>query len=294
MSYALMVFAIICATANSAVLKKFNNKTIENTGDCFFFNGGVSIVWALMMTVWFFVSGDSSISGGAILFGLAYGVILCSFLFLKMQSLAEGSATLTTLVGSAAFIPATIFGIFYASESVSVLQILGMVVMLVSLFMCVNPKKSTEKITLKWIIYCSLFFLAGSVLGMYYKVFGRSNFSSEVNGMMLSASVFSAVLFFITGIIINKAKRLPLPTVKKPSLIYILISGIVGCAYIRINLSLSKVIPSAIFFPVTNGALVILSTVIGALAFKEKLSKIQATGVIVGLIAIVLSGLGSL
>ncbi len=294
MEYLLMVIAIVFATAQSVLLKKFNNRTIKNTGDCFFFNGGVSIVWTAVMSVWFFASGNRSLSGGAILFGLVYGVILCSFLFLKQQSLAEGPVTFTTLVGSAAFIPATIFGIFYASESVSALQIAGMVVMLLSLFMCVNPKKSTEKLTIKWIIYCFLFFLVGGVLGMFYKVFGASNFHNEVNGMMLSASVFSAILFFITGLIINKSRKQPLPTIEKSSLIYILASGIVGCAYIRINLALSAVIPSAIFFPVSNGALVILSTALGALAFKEKLNKIQFAGIIVGVIAIVLSGIGSI
>ena len=292
MEYLLMTVAIAFATLNSAILKKFNNRTIKNTGDCFFFNGGVSIVWTAVMLIWFFAAGGRSISGGAVLFGLVYGFILCAFLFLKMQSLAEGPVTFTTLIGSAAFIPATVFGIFYASENVSALQIAGIALMLLSVFMCVNPKKSNVSMTLKWIIYCSAFFIAGGVIGVFYKVFGRSDFSSEVNGMMLCASFFSAIFFFCTGIIINKVKNEPMPTLKKASLLWLVTSALAGCVYIRINLSLSAVIPSAIFFPVSNGALVILSTFIGWLVFGEKLNRLQLLGIFVGLISIVLTGIG--
>ena len=151
-----------------------------------------------------------------------------------------------------------------------------------------------QKLTAKWFIYTFAFFIVGSLLGMFYKVFGKSTAHSEVNGMMLSASVFSAVLFFIVGLIINKVKKDATPTIQKPALIYIIGSAVVGCAYIRINLALSAVIPSAIFFPVANGSLVILSTLLAYVLFKEKLSKTQWVGMMVGLIAIVMSGLGNL
>lgn len=289
-----MVVAISFATANNVFLKKFNNKTIDNIGDAFFFNGSLNVVWIVIMAIWFFIDNGNFISVEAIIFGLVYGLILCAFFYFKMQSLAEGPVSFTTLISSAAFVPATIFGIFYASESASWMQILGMVVMLISLYMCVNPKKSAEKLTTKWFVYCILFFTAGSLLGMFYKVFGKSGASSEVNGMMLSASIFASVFFFLMGVILNKSRKLPMPKIKKPSLIYILLSGITGCFYIRINLALSSVIPSAIFFPVSNGSLVILSTVIGCILFKEKLNKIQWLGILVGIVAIVLSGVGNL
>ena len=168
-------------------------------------------------------------------------------------------------------------------------QIIGMVVMLVAVAICLNVKGDGEKPTLKWIIYCTLFFIAGSALGAFFKVFGKSNVFNEVNGMMLSASVFSAILFFLTGLIINKKRKLPTPTIEKESLIYILGSGLAGCLYVRFNLSLSAIISSAIFFPVSNGSVVMLSTVAGYLLFKEKLGKKQIFGILLGVIAIILS-----
>ena len=127
---------------------------------------------------------------------------------------------------------------------------------------------------------------------MFQKVFGKSDAANEVNGMMLTASVVSCVLFFVVGMIVNKAAREPMPTIKKDSLIYILLSGITGCVYIRLNVSLSAIIPSAIFFPVANGGIVIITTFAGALMFREKLNRTQIAGVIVGLVAIVITGCG--
>lgn len=284
-----MAISILLSSLQGIVLKKFSNKTIKNTGDLFFFNGGISIVWTVIMLSWFLLSGGTTISLTAIIFGLVYSVILCSFLYFKVASLAVGSVTITTLIGSAAFVPATIFGVFYVPENISVFQIIGMTLMLIAVMVCINTKTSAQKPTLKWIIYCALFFVAGSALGAFFKVFGKSNAFSEVNGMMLSASIISAIIFFLMGITFNKSKKLPMPTIAKASLPYILLSGIAGCVYIRMNLSLSTVIDSAIFFPVSNGSVVMLSTIAGYLLFKEKLSKWQIAGIALGIIAIVLS-----
>ena len=57
-------------------------------------------------------------------------------------------------------------------------------------------------------------------------------------------------------------------------------------------MSLSGLIPSAIFFPVANGGIVMITTVAGTLLFGEMLSKVQLLGVLVGLVAIVVTGCG--
>jgi drug/metabolite transporter (DMT)-like permease len=289
MKYFLMTVSILLSASQGIVLKKFGNKTIKNTGDLFFFNGGVSVVWTTIMLAWFLISNGTKISLTALIFGLVYSIILCSFLYFKVASLAVGSVTITTLIGSAAFVPATIFGVFYVPENISTFQIIGMGLMLVAVIVCINTKTSAQKPTLKWAIYCTMFFVAGSALGAFFKVFGKSNAFEEVNGMMLSASIFSAMIFFLMGIVYNKSKKLPMPTIAKPSLLYIVLSGIAGCLYLRMNLSLSTVIDSAIFFPVSNGSVVMLSTIAGYFLFKERLTKWQISGILLGIVAIILS-----
>ena len=292
MKYLLMALSVMMASLNSIVLRKFKNRTFSTPGDSFFFNGALSIIWTAIMLVWFFAAGDTSVSALAIIFGAVYGAILCLFMYFKNQSIATGPISLTSLIGNCAFITATWFGVIYAQERVSVFQLIGMTLILISLILCINPKKSAEPLRLRWFLYCLAFFGAGSLIGIFQKVFGRSQAVSEVNGMMLSASIVSCVLFFAVGLITNKAHRLARPTVKRDALIYILFSGITGCVYIRLNMSLSAIIPSALFFPVVNGGIVIITTLAGALIFREKLNKTQLLGILLGLVAIVIVGCG--
>ncbi len=292
MNFFLMTISIFFAALNSLILRKFKNRTFKTSGDVFFFNGAISIIWIILLFLWSVLSGDLVFSLPAILFGVIYGIILCMFLYFKTESLASGPVSLTTLIGSCAFIIATGFGVIYNNETVSVFQALGMALILISLIMCIFPKNSGEKLTLKWFIFCFLFFFAGGFVGIFYKIFGLSSAKDQVNTMMLSASVTSMLLFFLSGLFINAVKKETRPTISKEALIYILLSGIAGCVYIRLNVSLSKVIPSAIFFPVSNGGMVIISTVAGGTIFKEKLSSLQLAGIILGFLAIIINGCG--
>jgi len=292
MEYIWMTVSVLLASLNSIILRKFKNRTFDTPGDSFFFNGGLSAIWTVIMIVWFAASGERTISISAILFGTVYGGILCLFLYFKNQSIATGPVSLTSLIGNCAFIIATWFGVLYVPERISIFQLLGMALIVLALFLCINPRKSTEKLHKKWFFYCIAFFLAGGFIGIFYKIFGKSDAANEVNGMMLTASVVSGVLFFLVGMIVNKAAKLPMPKIKKESVIYILLSGITGCIYIRLNVSLSAIIPSPIFFPVANGGIVIITTAAGTLMLHEKLNKMQRTGIFVGLLAIVITGCG--
>ena len=223
MEYGWMIVSVLLASVNCMILRSFKNRTVKTSGDSFFFNGALSAVWILVMTAWFFLSGDRSISVGALCFGAVYGVILCLFLFFKNESIASGPVSLTSLIGNCAFIIATWFGVLYANERVSVFQLVGMALILGSLFLCINSKKSSERLTSRWFLYCFCFFLAGGLIGMFYKVFGRSSAASEVNGMMLTASAVSCVCFFLAGLLISKVKGEERPAIRRGAWRYVFV-----------------------------------------------------------------------
>lgn len=289
MSYFIMFVSIFLSVVNACILRQYG--AVDKKGfNVYLFNTGVSVVWILIMSTLFFASGNT-LNPEALFYGGIYGIILFTFLLFKTQSMANGPVSLTTLIGSCAFVIATAFGVICCGESVNAMQLIGMTLLLVSLFFCVNPKKSTEKLTKKWIKYCLGFFLAGGFVGILYKLFGKSQASGERETMLLTAAIVSTLLFFIFGL--TEAKRNGVK-VKPPKAVipFMLLSGIVSCAYIRLNLSLSAVIPSVIFFPVSNGGMVILSTIAGRVLFKEKLTTMQYIGIALGCIAVVVIGSG--
>ena len=169
-----------------------------------------------------------------------------------------------------------------------------MVLIFFALFLCIRPQKGSIKLTPAWLFYTTALFAVGSVVGMFYKVLGRSSAATEVTGMMLVASVISSALLCLLSLLINKTKKLPSPTVKREALPYLLLAGVTGCIYMRLNASLSATLPSAIVFPAINGGIVMLSTVGGFLAFREKLTRLQLLGIGLGLLAILIIGCGQL
>lgn len=288
MKYILMTISIMFSVMNACVLRKYG-KVNKKEYNPFLFNAGVSVVWVVIMLMMLFFS-DDRISRGAVIYGAVYGAILFAFLFFKTQAMATGPVSLSTLIASCAFVIATGFGVVYAKESVSTMQVIGMILLLVSLVMCVNPQKSGEKLSVGWLCYCLGFFLAGGFVGILYRLFGASSSSKDVEVMLLTAATVSLLLFAVTGVIAAKTKENIKPD--KKVVIFMLLSGIASCAYIRMNLSLANVIPSVIFFPVSNGGMVILSTIIGQMVFKEKLNTLQLFGIAVGCIAVVITGCG--
>ena len=173
-------------------------------------------------------------------------------------------------------------------------QYMGTALLIVSLILCINPKKSGEKLTLKWFAYAFAFFVAGGFLGIINKMFGKSDVSTEVNAMMLTASVVTAVLFAVVGFLFNKAAGKPNPKIRKGAWFYVIVCGIASCLYQRLNVMLAKEILSVIFFPVSNGSMVLLSTVMGKVLFRENLKPMQIFGIIIGLTAIIMTGCSSL
>jgi multidrug transporter EmrE-like cation transporter len=54
-----------------------------------------------------------------------------------------------------------------------------------------------------------------------------------------------------------------------------------------LNLKLSGLLPSQLFFPLVNGSAIVLSSVMSAVLFKERLSKRQTVGLVGGIICLI-------
>ena len=86
--YVLMAISICLSVFSSCLLRSFSNKKLaSNSGDLFLFNAALSVVWAVVLGIWYLASSDSGASPMAFAFGAAYGVIMCAFLFTKTCSL---------------------------------------------------------------------------------------------------------------------------------------------------------------------------------------------------------------
>lgn len=294
MEYLLMLVSIIFAVTNNGLLHRLPSSTFRTPGDIYFYNGCVNGGWLILIGAFSLITGDFAISWESVIFGVIYGMMLVVFLLSKSMAMVEGPVSLTTLIGCSCFVICTIFGAIYAKETVNLFQIIGMLLLLVGLFLCVNPKKGDQPLTPRWFLYVALFFIAGGLGGILYKIFGQTDSGHMFNSMLFFAALTASSLFLVLSFAINRKAKAPKPSIPASARPSLLLCSFVSCVYIRMNLSLSNMIPSAIFFPICNGGIILLSSLLGIVFFKERLQRIQFLGIALGLLAIVLNGCGGL
>ncbi len=293
MNYILLALAVLLAVANSAFLHKFSNRGLDNAGDVFLFNGDSQLVWSILLLLFCTFTNTLRFDTSTVLYAAVYAFLLCAVQIFKQLAYACGPVAITTLVGACAFLITTAYTVLFENDTVSVPYLCGIAVLLVSLFLCIDlsPKKENSmKISAKWVLWSSLMLLSGGCLGIFYRVFGASSVSHNMNSMMLFAAALSSVLLTVLSFSTNAARRMPTPKIGSTAFKYLILSGITSCIYIRLNLSLANLLPGTVFFPVSNGSILLLSTLVGILFFSEKPSKKQLIGIITGLASIAYIG----
>lgn len=293
-NYFLLVITIVCATANNILLRKYKDR--EDICNVYVFNACVTLVWLVILLI--LGKGMHSPSLYTMLFAIAYGLILVFFLLFKTLALENGPVSITSLITSSSLIIPSLSGAVIWKESISGSQVVGLVALLIAIYFVANPKYNS-RIDGKYVIYAiAAFFFAGAS-GFAMKIYTKTGKTEELNDMMVMASLVAfvtfGVIYFVERTLKKEKGNIFLlvksnqPMVSR-SLKYILLCGITSCVYQRLNLFLSGELPSIIFFPIFNGALIVLSCVAGVVFFKEKLTKKQIAAILVGGISIMLMG----
>ena len=125
------------------------------------------------------------------------------------------------------------------------------------------------------------------------KVHQSSEYKNELNSFLTIAFIVAALACFLATAVVKKQKSNDSTTTKATKkdailmLLLMIISGVCVAANNNLNLYLSGVIPSAIFFPLVNGGGLVLITLTALIIFREKLSKKQWIGLVFGITSVI-------
>ena len=289
MLYLLMILSTITAAGKSVIFKKIgvdsNTKTqlIRLNSTAFF----VSAIIAVAATG-FNVLKLINISGFSFMMALLFAFSMIFTYLTQITAMALGTASSTMLIYSCGFLIPIFFGAICYNEAISVIQIVAIVVLLISLFLIINPEKN-EKLSLKWLIFSLLSMTGSGTIAILQKIHQRSEFADEFSLLLSWAFIFAGAILMIIATIFSKKENAPKITKKEISVASL--SGIFMGLLNLLNLRLAGKIPAVILFPTYNVGSIILSGVLCALMFKEKNSRKQIAGFIIGCIAILFIGL---
>lgn len=285
----LLTISISFAVINNLLLHNSKNKGFRGIGDVLFFNAMVSVIWIIGLSV---LNKGAHISVSAWIWGGVYGSVMSAFLLCKMQALATGPVSITSFIGCSSLLLSTGFGIIYFNEHISIIQIIGVMCLLLALFLTIlkttQSAEREEKTKKIWPVWSALFFICSAATGIIFKLHQSSPVRNEVNQMMLAAAVTSTVLFLISSLIVQFRTNRTLPHIASTAWVSVIACGIVSCGYNRLNISLSGMLPSIIFFPVFNGAVILFASLLAALLFREKITKRQMIGIGIGIVSLLM------
>ncbi|MFO7880876.1 MAG: EamA family transporter [Bacteroidota bacterium] len=213
------------------------------------------------------------------------GVLFILMFFVIGYSSIHSGMSITTLASKMSVVIPILFSIIYYNEDLSTIKVVGMILALIGLVMAVYKKRKDGRLSKQFWIPLVLFAGMG-IVDSLVKYAQAAHVNDEISSM------FTALLFsisFIAGMVIMLFRREYFVYFKSGRLL-LLGTGLgavnYGSIYFLIRALNSDVFDSSVIFGINNIGIVSLSAFIGYVFFRERLSKLNWTGLVTCLIAI--------
>ena len=289
------VIALLLATLGTGIhqvegimIKKYNSKHSKGG---FIFTALIS----LFAMLFFFITdkGGLKFPVEMIPYGIASGAFYCMASFLTFVAFGCGSFVLTNLFLSYSLLFSVGYGLFVLNDPATPLTYIGLALMMISVFLVRGAKNDGSgeekvKVSLKWIICVALSVIGSGMFGVMQKLQQVKFEKSCDNEFMIVTLGFSAAVLLIAGIIMNGKDLL---YILRHGGLYASAAGVSNGATNLLNLVVNAMIPISIAAPTRSGIKIVVSFLISLFIFKEKLTKRQITGVIIGAAALILLNL---
>ena len=293
MNALLLVLSIIMNLLAYGVLRnEFCKKEVRCAADLHIFNALYSVLSAVTLAIIALCTGSLCMpSLYTVAMGVGYGVITALCAVFTMKGLETGPLSYTNVIVSCGMVIPSLSGMLFFGESISSGQYIGIALMIVSIVCAVDSSNKGSGMSVRWLILCLGAFLTNGLIGLMQKIHQSSDFKGELSAFLIIAFLFSAVYSLVSAflgckkgqqITVLQSGRL------KKLILFSVICGVGIALCNHINMYLAGVMQAIIFYPVVNGASMLLNTVAGVALWHEKLSKKQWLGLVTGGAAIIL------
>lgn len=226
---------------------------------------------------------------------IAYGVVSCLMFatgfYTMYAALQIGSFVATKLISSFSVIIAIFYGLAFLHEEVGDYTYIAIAAFLVSMFM-MNYKKTAKpdnkKFSVKWLVMVILTAVSNGLIAVISRE-QQLHFDSAFDNEFMILSLGGASVFLMIFGILNERKNMSY--IAKHGIPYGMLAGFFNGARNFIGLVLYLYIPISIAVPLKTGLGFILSFVISVLLYKEKFTKLQIAGVLIGTASLVMFNL---
>ena len=286
-NYLLLFTSVFLDTFKNIYYNYFGKNMMKGTRDTLLFN----TVCCVGGVIYFVCRGaDFSISSYSMIMAVIFGAVTVAAQYFGLLSMGLGPMSYSVLFTYLSMLIPTVFGVVYYGATTSVLQIIGIVLMLVTFVLSCELKGDT-KVSIKWLLAAFGSFLGWGLVGVCQQLHQNSQYANELTGFLLWTFIFSTVFFAILTAFSKKDKgKSDEGKLKVSAIVLMLFTGAAIGAINEINLYLSGAMNPIIFFPIVNGGVILLSGIAAIAVFREKLSVKQWLGLTAGFASIMCLG----
>lgn len=279
-----LLLAIVFSSVLYIVFKFFSKFNI-NTFQAIVFNYIVAFFVGLFLSdekLDFNTIFNKSWLFGSVILG---GLFILVFTILGKTSQENGVSVASVSSKMSMIIP-ILFGIFFFKESITFEKIIGIVIALIAVYF--TSKKESGKIKMKNFIFPILLFFGAGIIDTSINYL-QHTLLKDNEIALFSATTFLAAFFF--GILISVFKTIKGSfKLEGKNIIGGITLGVPNyfSMYFLIKALHNKNLESATIFTLINIGVILVSTFLGILIFKEKLLKQNYLGIVLAIIAVIL------
>ena len=291
-NYALMIISLFASALATVARKYYTDKSGKGIASKCLYTAASCLVAALCLAL---VGNMMKPSLFTALLSLLFGAVTALQGIAMLAAMRLGPVSYTMMFSSFSTVITALSGVLFFNESITALKIIGILLMLISFVFAVERGADQKKGNLAWLMLCIIVFLGTGSIGLMQKVHQTSAYKNELDIFLVLAFIVCAAVASTASFLLSRTKEKtePLfPAMDRRGVIYILLFTLGGgiCVAInnKLNLFLSGVLDTSVFFPIANGGAVVLSTLAAYILFKERLSLRRWIGLFIGVLAVVL------
>ncbi len=280
LQYLLLAVVVICISLQNIFRKQYNIKA--QTPNAFLFSL-VCCVFALL----FFVACSGlrfNFVRGIVPYAVGFAVSYALALAGSVLAIGNGPMSITMLITSYSLVIPAFHGVFAYGDTLGTIGVTGLILLLVSLFF-INKKGDNSSINIKWLIYVIFAFCGNGFCSVFQKMQQHTYNGAYKNEFMI-ISLALCIVFMIIAIAASKQKAgfkncfaLGAGCGAANAIVNMLVMVLVGS------------VPSIILYPSMSAGGVVIGFFVAVFVYKERLTRLQIVGYIMGTISVVLLNL---
>ena len=288
MSTILICFLILLYTFQSFFGRKYTDNYPGDPNDA---SDVLTVVYGLVVAIisMMFSGFVFEFNYITLLFGIANAVALIGYNAFLVKASQTGSYSIMMVFNlSGGIVIPAIVSVFFG-DRLSIIQILSILLIFVSVYM-LSKKQEDVKNSAIFFVFCAMLAVCNGTYGALLNAQQKITSVEQKEEMVLYTFMISSIVALVT--LIAKRKKGTIKAFKqtKKSFVYVVACAIVAALAINLLVIILEIIESpTLLYTFDNAGVMLMSFLISAIIFKEKITKTNVIGCIlmcIGLITI--------